>query len=170
MARIFFQSLCSFIAFTLIYNPFEGVQNFDLQYPSWYILFCLFLGLAAAVLLYRRDKTFVDQPVFLKYLMASLRGLVVATLSFLLLSPLLKMLQTRSEPPIIVIAQDQSTSILEDFSKEDSAAYFTALDNLSSKLEEKFVIHKIGFGESVQSVDQWVIDDQASDLGELMIY
>lgn len=146
------------------------MQNFDLQYPSWYILFCVITGIAAAVLLYRKDTTFVDQAPILKYLMAFLRGLVVTVLCFLLLAPLMKLMQTRSEPPIIVIAQDQSTSIREDFSKEDSTVYMAALEDLSTKLEEKFIVHKIGFGEKVETVDQWVMDDQASDLGEFMTY
>ena len=146
------------------------MQNIDLQYPTWYILFCLIAGLAAAVLLYRRDTAFVDQAPVLRYVMAALRGIVVSILAFLLLSPLMKLMQTRSEPPIIVIAQDQSTSVLEGMSDEDSLAYMKSLTDLTSRLEEKFIVHKIGFGEDVINVDHWTIDDQASDLGQLMTY
>ena len=146
------------------------MQNLNWQYPSWYLIFCLLLGVAAAVLLYRRDATFSDQAPILRYLMAFLRGLVVTVLSCLLLSPLLKLLQTRTELPIVVIAQDQSTSIRSAFSPKDSVAYVKALDDLSAKLAKKFVVHKLGFGEEVVPVDQWKFDDQASDLGELMTY
>ncbi len=146
------------------------MQNLDLQYPSWYIILCILLGVTAAILLYRKDRTFIDQAPQLRYIMAFLRGLVVAVLSFLLLSPLMKLLQTKSEPPIIIIAQDQSTSILEAFTKEDSAAYMKALEDFSKKLGEKYIVHKIGFGEDVETVDHWVIDDQASDLGEFMTF
>ncbi|MBK9103271.1 MAG: hypothetical protein IPL92_01540 [Saprospiraceae bacterium] len=106
----------------------------------------------------------------LRYLMAILRGIVVTVLSCLLLAPLLKLLQSRTEPPVIVIAQDQSTSIRSGFTKEDSISYMKSLNTLSDRLAEKYVVHRIGFGEEVVPVDQWVLNDQASDLGEFMTY
>lgn len=146
------------------------MQNLNWQYPSWYLIFCVLAGVAAAVLLYRKDVTFSDQSPLLKYIMAMLRGIVVTVLSCLLLAPLLKLLQNRTEPPVIVIAQDQSASIRSALSKADSTAYMTALNDLSAKLAEKYEVHKIGFGEEVETVDNWVLDDQASDLGEFMTY
>ncbi|MDQ3017900.1 MAG: hypothetical protein M3R25_14405, partial [Bacteroidota bacterium] len=68
------------------------MQNLSWQYPSWYLLLCVLLGVAAAILLYRKDKTFVEQPVWLRALMAILRGVVVTVLASLLLAPLLKLL------------------------------------------------------------------------------
>ena len=146
------------------------MQNLNWQYPTWYLLFCVLAGVAAAVFLYRRDTTFADQAPMLRYLMAILRGVVVTVLSCLLLAPLLKLLQSRTEPPVIVIAQDQSTSIRSGFNKEDSTAYMKSLNALSDRLAEKYIVHKIGFGEEVVPVDQWVLNDQASDLGEFMTY
>ncbi len=146
------------------------MQNLTWQYPSWYLLLCVLLGLGAAVLLYRRDSTFADQPLALKTFMAILRGLVVTVLSALLLAPLLKLLQTHTEPPIILIAQDQSTSIRDAMSKADSAIYMTSLNALSDRLSKKYAVRRIGFGEEVQEVDQWKLDEKASDLGEFMSY
>ena len=102
--------------------------------------------------------------------MAFLRGLVVTVLSCLLLSPLLKFLQTRTEMPVVIIAQDQSTSITSAFSTADSTTYVQALDELTGKLSKKFVVEKIGFGEEVVPTDQWTFNDQASDMGEFMTY
>jgi hypothetical protein len=146
------------------------VQNLTWQYPSWYLFFCVLLGVGAAVLLYRRDSTFLDQPVSLRTLMAVLRGVVVTILSALLLAPLLKLMQTHSEPPIILIAQDQSTSIRDGMSKADSSTYMTSLNALHDRLAKKFTVRRIGFGEAVEEPDQWKIDDKASDLGEFMTY
>lgn len=146
------------------------MQHLNWQYPSWYLIFCLMAGVAAAVFLYRRDTTFSDQAPMLRYVMAFLRGLVVTVLSCLLLAPLLKLLQNRTEPPIIVIAQDQSASIRAAMTKQDSTSYMTSLNKFSEKLGGKYVVHKIGFGEEVMPVDNWVLDDQASDLGEFMTY
>ncbi|HXR81457.1 MAG TPA: hypothetical protein VN763_11085, partial [Saprospiraceae bacterium] len=146
------------------------MQNLTWQYPSWYLLLCVLLGLGAAVFLYRRDSTFADQSRVLRTLMAILRGTVVTVLSALLLAPLLKLLQTHTEPPVILIAQDQSTSITAAMSKADSATYMTGLNALYDKLSKQYTVHRIGFGEEVQEVDQWKLDDKASDLGEFMSY
>ena len=146
------------------------MQNLSWQYPSWYLVLCVFLGLAAAILLYHRDKTFADQPDWLKYLMATLRGIVVTVLAALLLAPLLKFLQSRSELPVIIVAQDQSTSIRKGLNKEDSVAYVQSLLDLNERLSDKFIVHKIGFGEEVTPTEQWIMDDQASDMGEIMTY
>ena len=146
------------------------MQNLTWQYPSWYLLFCVLLGLGAAIFLYRRDSTFLDQPKILRTSMAILRGLVVTVLSALLLAPLLKLLQTHTEPPVILIAQDQSTSIKEAMSKADSTAYMTSLNALYDKLAKKYTVRRIGFGEEVKEVDNWVLSDKASDMGEMMSY
>ncbi len=146
------------------------MQNLSWQYPSWYLVLCVILGVAAAVFLYHRDKTFADQPNWLKYLMATLRAIVVTVLASLLLAPLLKYLLNRTEPPIIIIAQDQSTSVRNGFSKSDSAEYIESLLDLGDELSEKYIVHMLGFGEKVETVDHWTLDDQASDMGELLTY
>lgn len=149
------------------------MQNLSWQYPSWYLVLCLFLGIGAAFFLYYRDQTFSDQPAWLRYLMAILRGLVVTVLSSLLLAPLLKLFQNRSEPPVIILAQDQSASIRSALSKSDSSTYMKALDDLYSRLSEKYVVHRIGFGQEVKELETgqpWKMIDQASDLGEFMTY
>ncbi len=149
------------------------MQNLSWQYPSWYLGLCLLLGAGAAVFLYYKDGTFIDQPTWLRYLMAIIRGFVVTVLSSLLLAPLLKFLQSRTEPPVIILAQDQSASIRSALSKSDSTTYIKSLDDLYNRLAEKYVVHRIGFGQEVKELaagDQWVMNDQASDLGEFMTY
>ena len=97
----------------------------------------------------------------------------MTVLSALLLAPLLKLLENRTEPPVIILAQDESTSIRSSFSKTDSAAYVKSLDDLYKRLSEKYVVHRIGFGQEVRELgpeEQWKMKDQASDLGEFMTY
>jgi len=146
------------------------VQHLNWQYPAWYLIFCLLAGVAAAVILYRKDSTFADQPPRLRLSMALLRGIVVTILASLLLAPLLKLLQNRTEEPVIIIAQDQSTSVRSAMTKADSTAYMQSLEKLSERLAGKYQVHKIGFGEEVVPVENWVLNDQASDLGEFMTY
>lgn len=146
------------------------MQNLTWQYPSWYLLFCVLLGVGAAFFLYRRDSTFVDQSRALRTSMAILRGIVVTVLSALLLAPLLKLLKTHTEPPVILIAQDQSTSIKDAMSKADSTAYMTSMNALYDKLSKKYTVRRIGFGEGISEEAQWKLTDKASDMGELMSY
>lgn len=146
------------------------MQQLTWQYPSWYLIFCVLLGVGAAVWLYRRDTTFTDQPAWLRYLMAILRGTVVTIISALLLAPLLKLMQTRAEPPVILIAQDQSTSIDDALKGQDSVSYMQSMNALVDELSKKFTVQRIGFGEKTEPVDQWTLDDKASDLGEWMTY
>jgi hypothetical protein len=127
-------------------------------------------GIAAAVFLYRKDTTFSDQPKRLRIIMAFLRGVVVTVLASLLLAPLLKLFKNHTEEPVIIIAQDQSTSIKPALAKLDSTAYMQSLEAFAEKLSGKFQVHKIGFGDEVTPVESWTINDQASDMGELMTY
>ncbi len=146
------------------------MQHLNWQYPTWYLIFCVAAGIAAAFLLYRKDTTFSDQPARLRYLMAFLRGLVVTVICSLLLSPLLKLLQNRAEPPVIVIAQDQSTSIRDAMTPADSTAYFASLQQFADRLSAKYEVQRIGFGAEVVPVDSWVLNDPSSDLGAFMTY
>jgi hypothetical protein len=105
--------------------------------------------------------------------MAVIRGLVVTVLASLLLAPLLKFLLNRTEPPVIILAQDESESIRSALSKSDSIVYMKSLDDLYNRLSQKFVVHRIGFGQEIRELekpDQWRMNAQASDMGELMSY
>lgn len=146
------------------------MQELNWQYPSWFLLFCITLGIAAAVFLYRKDTTFRDQSVSLRTLMAVLRGLTVTVISALLLAPLLKWVQTRNEPPIVIIAEDQSASIRKAFSTEDSIRFQEGLEKMISTLAGKYNVQKIGFGENITTPDTFTWNEQATDMGQFMTY
>lgn len=147
------------------------MQNLNWPYPAWYLIFCLLAGIAAAILLYRRENAFRDQPAALRYGMAFLRGLVVTLLSSLLLAPMLKLIQSRSEPPVIILAQDLSESVGAALAQSDSSAYMRSLDEMASKLEASFTVHRIGFGEKLSTDNPaWIFDGKATDMGQFMQY
>ncbi len=89
----------------------EQMENFSFQYPAWYLLLCVLLGLVYALSLYYKDKTFVDQHPNLHKILGVIRFLAVSLLAMLLLKPLLKSLFTETKKPVIVLAQDQSESV-----------------------------------------------------------
>jgi hypothetical protein len=112
-----------------------SVQFFT-EYPLWFILFCLAAGGLYAFVLYRRGHSLVfdgNQTVY-TLLLAGFRFLSVSIIAFLLLNPLLKYISNRTEKPIVVLAIDNSESIL-NFS--DSANYRKKLSEVFSDLQQK---------------------------------
>ncbi|MDD4395736.1 MAG: hypothetical protein PHQ33_07615, partial [Bacteroidales bacterium] len=59
------------------------------EYSLWFILLCLLLGAVFAFILYFRNKS-VDYGKRPNWIMASLRGVSIALIAFLLLAPMLK--------------------------------------------------------------------------------
>jgi len=86
--------------------------NIVSSYPLWYFGFCVLLGGLLAFLLYRNDKKLAEFSKFTKGVLFGLRFLCVTALAAMLLSPLIKYFSKTVEKPIIVIAQDNSASML----------------------------------------------------------
>ncbi|MDF1673312.1 MAG: hypothetical protein P1U41_07380 [Vicingaceae bacterium] len=120
------------------------------EYPMWFSFFCMLLGVIYAVVLYRKEDKLKETKSWLVKLMASARFLLVTILSFLLLSPFVKTLFNKVEKPVIIIAQDNSTSILLN---KDSTFYTTEylqkLSKLKDKLEENYEVKTYTFGEQL---------------------
>ncbi|MGZ4034571.1 MAG: hypothetical protein ACXVP4_06870, partial [Bacteroidia bacterium] len=128
-------------------------MNIIFEYPSWFILFCLFTGAAYSFILYRKDKKLSETPVWLVRIMAVFRFLVVTILALLLLSPLLKTINRTVEKPVIIIAQDNSESIAVG---KDSAFYHTEykqkLQNLINKLGDKYEVRSYTFADKIKEL------------------
>lgn len=105
-------------------------MNIVSQYPWWMYFLCLVVGALYAFLLYRKDKKLTDFSSWLINTLAFLRFTIVSVLAILLLAPLLKYITKRVEQPIVIIAQDNSASILQS---KDSTLY---LESLNSKIEQ----------------------------------
>jgi hypothetical protein len=131
------------------------------ELPFWLIIFCLLAGLAYAFLLYYREKRFSDIPIGIRWGMAVLRFLSVACISFLLLNPLLKTIFRETEKPVIVIAQDNSESLVMG---KDSSFYRTTykkkLAALADALSDKFELRYYTFGDKVREIP--AVDESSS--------
>lgn len=126
-----------------------------LDYPWYFILFCILLGVVYAVLLYvvrMRRGVERDFSRRLTILLAVLRTLSVTAIAFLLLSPLVKRVKNRKEKPLVIIAEDNSQSLRYC---PDSAFYATdfggMLDRLSSELSNDFEVQRYRYGERVEN-------------------
>jgi len=91
------------------------------QYPLWLAIFAVLLGIGYALFLYFRN----DNVAFEKrsrIVMASLRGLAMALLAFLLLAPMLKKIRKQTDKPVLIFAIDNSESVQ---SGKDATYYTT---------------------------------------------
>lgn len=119
------------------------------SYPVWFLLLCIFAGSAYAGLLYYRVKA-NDFGVIQTRILALLRGTAVTLISFLLLAPLLKNTSRFTERPIVLLALDNSGSMVLG---KDSSFYrneFTAsYRKLAEDLSKKYEVQSFTFGDKV---------------------
>ena len=138
------------------------------EYPSWFIIFCLVGGLVYAVLLYRREHSLGEISVFLKRLLFAFRFLIVTVLCFLLLGPMIRKITREIEKPIIIIAADNSQSVI---ASKDSVnqrnAINASLEKISSGLEGKFDVRSMTFGDKVKDGLQLDFSDKQTDFTTL---
>ncbi|MBL4669405.1 MAG: hypothetical protein JKY30_09105 [Flavobacteriales bacterium] len=142
--------------------------NIITEQPLWLSIFCILLGAIYAVVLYRKETKFSETASWLVKLMASFRFLLVAILAFLLLSPFIKTLFNKVEKPVIIIAQDNSSSILLN---KDSVFYKTNyLENLkalTASLEERYEVKTYTFGKNVSEGNQIDYSKKITDLSNV---
>lgn len=146
-------------------------MNFSLvtESPLWFSVFCLLAGIAYASLLYYHDTKLVEVKSWLKWLLASFRFIVISVLAFLLLSPLLKTIFREVEKPVVVVAQDNSESLVIG---KDSTFYRNEykqkLNSFIQKLSEKYEVRTYSFGEKINTSIPFTYSDKQTDISSLM--
>lgn len=131
-------------------------MNFSLitEWPLWFLLFCILLGVAYAAILYYKEKKH-DLPEMLKKILALARFFSVTIIAFLLLSPFVKSSVNMKEKPVIIIAQDNSSSLLtgkdSTYYKSD---YKETLDEIASELARENEVELYLFGQAAEPVKQ----------------
>lgn len=144
------------------------METFNLQFPTWFVLLCIVLGAVFALLLYFRDTTFADHPRWTRLLMSTLRFLSVTCISFLLLSPFLRLLRETVQNPVIVIGQDDSASLNDAMSSEDSTHYVAAVQRMRDALSEKYDVRMFTFGEATRQSDSVTFRQQVTDIADFL--
>lgn len=136
------------------------------QYPAWYLILCLLAGIILAGLLYFRDQQFREQPTWLIGLLGVLRFGAGFLIALLLLTPLLKSTLTETQQPIVVFAQDGSSSLsMEASQKED---YERKVEELIQNLRSQYELATYTFGDEVKPELDFDFDDKVTNLSELM--
>ncbi|MGB4400708.1 MAG: hypothetical protein WBJ10_15150 [Daejeonella sp.] len=125
---------------------------FQLQFTSssfFWLFGCLALGIAYAFVLYGASAHLgkaVRNALF------ALRALAITILSFLLFAPLIRDIETTIEKPLIIIAQDNSASILVSKSKDfNQKSYTDNLKRLEKELSSDYDVRSFSFGSDVKN-------------------
>ena len=141
-------------------------MNYELytDYKWYFFLFCLLLGLGYALLLYFRNKKSSLSPK-VRIVLGVLRFLSISILAFLLLSPLVKQQLTNKEKPIIIVGQDNSSSIMLNsdslFYKNN---YIPLLQQTIAELEKDYDVHTYLFGQDTRSDNTTNFSDNKTDI------
>lgn len=138
--------------------------------PWWCYLLCVVFGMLCAALLYRNDKKLAEFSALAKLMLFILRFVGTTFLAVLLLSPLIRYFSKNIEKPIVIIAQDVSSSMVSSrdstFIKEELNL---KLNELEDDLEESLEVDRYAFGSStVNFNDSISYDDKATNFEELL--
>ena len=126
--------------------------TFILEYPWWFLLFCIATGLLFSYILYGR-KSFIfheKESKAWKYILATLRFLSTSLIAFMLLSLLVKTKKTEEEKPIILLLQDNSASLNISFGNNiTKGKYAEQLKSLQEKIKDKYDLVSYNFGNEL---------------------
>ena len=125
-------------------------MNISFSFPVWYVFLCVALGLLYAFVLYRKDVLLEEIHRLWKWVLFVFRFSSITILALLLLEPILESISSKLEKPIIVMAQDNSESLLmskdSTYLKEE---YKNEFLSLKERLGEKFDVQCYTFGSKV---------------------
>ncbi len=150
------------------------LASLSFEHSAWWILGCVALGVAMAVLLYFRNN-FIKSPSTRQQqifrAMGVVRWTVITLLALLLLAPLFRSQFTEERKPVVVVLQDNSQSVMYGFGEGDSAKYTQDLAALQEKLGDKFDVKSYGFSqellENLQPDFKGEITDLSRALGDV---
>jgi hypothetical protein len=153
-------------------NIIKNVLNFTgfniiFGYPWWFVLICATIGLLFAFLLYYKSKI-EYLTIFQKKLLAVFRFIVITVLCMLLLSPLVVIKTTNTDPPIVLLFQDNSSSLVSGrdslFMQEE---YPEMLENLRNTISKDFTIVSYVFGERTRQMAIPDFQDRITDMSDI---
>jgi hypothetical protein len=144
----------------------------DITFASspWLIVVCILAGALYAGFLYFGKRFFADAPGGWRWVLAILRGLLIAGLVLLLVNPLIRQYREVEQKPLLLIGQDVSTSIPKGMSAEEWSAYREGLAGLERELGDIFEVRKVGVGEALYETVPDTFADRISPVGKLLPY
>lgn len=143
------------------------MQQLVFEYSGWYILICLLVAFTAAFLLYFRTNEIPESYASWRFGLAILRFISVFIIAFLLLSPLWRRNITKLQKPILIVAQDASTSV-GDFLKKNDPNYLSELNKMADDLKKDYQVETFSFGEKMANELPNEFSDKVTNISALL--
>ena len=144
-------------------------MQFISNYPWYYSLLCVLAGILFSGLLYVRDKKNADRGKSLVITLAALRFLSVTIISFLLLDVFIKHSINETEKPIIIIAQDNSTSIIAGKDSLDiKTNYINSLTDFTKAIKEKYDVKLYQFDSESKPSETFDFKGKETDISNVI--
>ncbi len=147
-------------------------MQLTLDAPWYFILLCLLLGAGYAALLYfvpfRRKASASSEGSssfgkMARIALSLLRATTVSLIAFLLLAPMVRREVSEREKPIILIAEDNSKSLVyTGDSLYYRGDYADAMQRLCQKLEEQYEVQRFTYGTTMQQLEDGGTPDYTS--------
>ena len=143
-------------------------MSFNIAYSAWALLLCPLLGAIYAFAFYYKDKRTSELAPLMRWLATALRFTLVTLLVFLFLAPLIRSNKNTVEKPIIIIAQDNSASIIAG---KDSTFYKNQFpkdwDKEINDLSAKYDVRVMSFGEAPGDSMNYRYNEKETDISSL---
>lgn len=137
----------------------------------WMMLLCILLGMFYAAALYFKNKELNEFKKWQVYTLFGLRFVAVSIIAFLLMNPFIKTIFNATEKPLIIFAQDNSSSLLihkdSIFYKEN---YLPQLTTIQQELSEDYDVKTFTFGEKINETATPNFSDKNTNMAELFEY
>ena len=144
-------------------------MQFISNYPWYFSLLCVLAGFLFSGLLYVRDKKNADRGKSLVITLAALRFLSVTIISFLLLDVFIKHSINETEKPIIIIAQDNSTSIIAGKDSLDiKTNYINSLADFTKAIKEKYDVKLYQFDSESKPSETFDFKGKETDISNVI--
>jgi hypothetical protein len=144
-------------------------MQFNSSYPVLWLLASAFLAAGFSYLLYQHNPLKLSKK-WMVYGVMSVRFVSLFFICFLLLEPMFKWISQRKEKPILVLAIDNSESMVQ---AKDSAFIrqdlLTQLNKFKEGLEDRFQVETYGFGESTQKNKELTFKDKLSNISDALV-
>lgn len=139
------------------------------QYPAYYLLLCLLLGVGYAWLFYYRNTFSRNGSVwqFPASFMFFFRAVSVFLIAALLLAPLFRSINRTVDEPVIVFLNDNSRSVVLNrdsaFIKNELPAILT---DLYSKLDQDYNVRSYRFSDEAEQLADMTFDGRNTNINE----
>lgn len=141
------------------------------EYSYGWILPAFIVAITLAYFKFRKLSKLPDIRRGVVILICSIRFLVLFTLLLLLLSPAIALVKKWREKPLVIVAQDNSSSLVKN---KDSLYYRTeykaSLAQMIQQLEQKYDVVRLTFGQKTEKNGDLNFSDNRTDIAGVVDY